>query len=123
TVGLSVVLVGGPEDVRKANSVLEGPEISGVANLVGFTKIEELLPIVKSARLVIGGDSLLMQIANITNTPCLNISYPTVNFWETGPRAKGSRVLLFISSNAVDTDRVVLEAKAILGESFTGLPV
>ncbi|MCX7977516.1 MAG: glycosyltransferase family 9 protein [Bdellovibrionaceae bacterium] len=88
-----VVLIGGEADVIIASCIEEEAPNCKFVNLVGKTQIFDLFSIVSGAQALIGGDSVAMHVASLTNTRCLNISIPPVNFWETGPRAKGSIVI------------------------------
>lgn len=89
-----IVLVGSPSEVLIGQRILEGVCSSRVHSLVGKTRLSELFPLLASARLVIGGDSVVMQMASLAQAECFNVSFPTVNFWETGPKEVGSRILL-----------------------------
>jgi len=64
-----------------------------VDNYVGQTSLPELMDLIGKSKLVVGADSAPMHMATLTGTPCLNLSMSSVNFWETGPRSQGSRVL------------------------------
>ena len=90
---------------EKLNSSWIGTQ-NRVIDLCGETKLKDLFPLVGEAKALIAGDSMLVQIANLTKTKCLNISSPTVNFWETGPRVKGSRVLFYSSLKDVQACEV-----------------
>ncbi|MCC7404338.1 MAG: glycosyltransferase family 9 protein [Bdellovibrionales bacterium] len=89
-----IVLVGSPDEVLLGQRILEGACSNRVHSLVGKTRLPELFSIIASARLVVGGDSVVMQMATLAQVECFNISFPSVNFWETGPREAGSRILL-----------------------------
>lgn len=85
-----------------------------IVDLCGKTSVRDLPPLVAGAKAVVGADSMLLQIANLTNTPCLNISFACINFWETGPRADGSRVLTYADPKTVDAIEVRHELCAII---------
>ena len=104
-----VILVGGPEEVDVAQRILEGIQSQRVFSLVGKTRLPELFPLLSSAKLVIGGDSVVMQMASLAQVECFNLSFPAVNFWETGPREPGSRVLVLPSVQQVNADSVAKE--------------
>ncbi len=77
-----------------------------IIDLTGQTRLRDLFTVLQSARALIACDSLLVQIANFTNTPTLNISFDCVNFWETGPRAERSRILHFQNVDALKAQDV-----------------
>ena len=85
-----------------------------IVDLCGETSIDDLFPMVAGADALIAGDSMLVQVANLTNTKCLNVSFPTVNFWETGPRVPGSRVVFFKDVENVNT-QMLCDQLAYLG--------
>ncbi len=85
-----------------------------VLNLVGRTNLQDLFGILQKAQILVGGDSVALHIASLTQTPTLNVSFANVRFWETGPRARGSRVLWFESNEHVDESAVVQEIKLML---------
>lgn len=119
-----VVLIGsGDEERRVAEKIAVTGAANQVVNLVGQTALAEIFQMVAEARLLIGGDSAPMQIASLTGTPALNISLPTVSFWETGPRAKGSRIVVVASEDAVASDEIVAEALSMLKGQPPRLPV
>ena len=89
-------------------------------NLVGETTLGELFEIIGQARMVIGCDSAPMHMAALTDTPCLNLSFSAVNFWETGPRSTNSRILLAASSEGLDAEKVIEEAIRLLAHVPAG---
>ncbi|MEK7358559.1 MAG: glycosyltransferase family 9 protein [Bdellovibrionota bacterium] len=109
-----VVVVGSEEE---AGIAAQACAISGEnkpVDLVGKTTLGELVEIVRGAKCVIGGDSAPIQIASLTKTPCLNLSFPQVSFWETGPRAAGSRILPITNEDSISSERIVDEAMRIV---------
>ena len=92
-------------------------------NLVGKTNLSELFEIIRGASLVIGGDSAPIHIASLTHTKTLNISLPMVNFWETGPRSEGSRIMPIESAESAAVEEIVTEALAQLDGRSTIYPV
>jgi heptosyltransferase-3 len=110
----NVVLVGSPEEMKIAQAAADVSGPKKPINLVGRTSLSQLVEIIRKAKLVIGGDSAPAQIASLTGTKVLNLSLPSVCFWETGPRSAGSRILLLESEEEIGSDQIVEEAKAIL---------
>ncbi|MCB0367090.1 MAG: glycosyltransferase family 9 protein [Bdellovibrionaceae bacterium] len=104
-----IILVGSPSEVLIGQRILEGVCSSRVHSLVGKTRLSELFPLLSSARIVIGGDSVVMQMASLAQVECLNVSFPTVNFWETGPKEPGSRILLVGGSQAPNPESMAKE--------------
>lgn len=114
--GLSykVVLIGSQEERVLAHEIYAFNSQSDLINLMGKTSVKELFPILKNSSLHIGGDSVGIQIANLCGTPCLNLSFESVKFWETGPRARGSFVLLNMTPSNTESKEVSLSMRAIL---------
>ena len=113
--GMEISLVGSTGERACANSILEAiGDGARVRNLVGRTSVRELAEEIAGARLLIGGDSGPMQIASLAGTPALCISLPWVSFWETGPRAKGSRVIAVGDEDEIGSDAIADEAERLL---------
>jgi ADP-heptose:LPS heptosyltransferase len=108
-----LVLIGVAKERAMAETIVETSGARDVVNLVGQTKIQDLFPILAGARLLIGADSAPVHIASLTATPVLNLSSPTVNFWETGPFSRGSRILWSEQISDIDPLRVCEEALAL----------
>jgi heptosyltransferase III len=94
-----------------------------IVNLIGQTELPELFGILAKAKALIAGDSVAIHMASLTDTPTLNISFASVRFWETGPRAKGSRVLWFQTPNEASAARVTSEFTAMIENRNTSLPI
>lgn len=119
----TVVLIGAPSERDTAEKIASVSGTVTPLNLVGQTNLTELVEIIRSARLLIGGDSGPVQIASLTGTPVLNISLPSVNLWETGPRSAGSRIVAIESQDAIASDVIVREAMNMLNDEGVGLPL
>lgn len=91
--GVSVVLIGSEAENDLAQELISQSPSVPTINLLGKTSVGDLFAVLSGAQALAGADSAPMHIASLTKTPCFNISFPTVNFWETGPRAPRSFVL------------------------------
>jgi heptosyltransferase-3 len=111
-----VILVGGADEIEIGSRIAQMADSSRVVNLVGRTTVPELIEIIRRACLVIGGDSAPVQIASLTGTLVLNLSFPIVSFWETGPRSANSRILPVKSPDAISSDAIVDEAVSMLAK-------
>ena len=87
-----VVMIGSPSELALGEAIEAGVSRGQVINLIGKTQLRDIFHLLKSARLLVGCDSAPMHMAGLTNTPCLNISFDSVNFWETGPKATQSYI-------------------------------
>lgn len=105
------ILIGSSDELALAQNLKFS---SQVTNLIGKTSISELFEVIGGAEFLVGADSAPIHIASLTGTPVLNISFQSVNFWETGPRSPGSRILLFDTPEDVNTDTVAKEALALI---------
>jgi heptosyltransferase-3 len=90
----NILLIGSGEEGHVGEEISAHVQSERVHNWVGKTSLTSLFYILKHSQWVVGCDSVMMQIANLTATPCFNLSFETVNFWETGPLAAGSVVFL-----------------------------
>ena len=89
----TVFLIGSVNERALSETVAREIESTLVVNQVGKTQWPQTRELIAHAKLLIGADSAPIHLATLTNTPTLNLSSATVNYWETGPLAQGSRVL------------------------------
>ena len=106
-----VYLVGSKDEKTLAESFAD---LSHVKSLVGETSLNQLFSVIESADLVIGADSAPVHIAAHTNTKVLNLSFSTVNFWETGPISDRSVVVHADQPEDLSPELVVNTARAML---------
>ncbi len=102
---LNVVLVGSRDEGHDVEKVVEKHR-QRILNLVGRTRVSDLLFITQWAQICIGGDSVVMHAASLSGTPCLNLSCQKVNFWETGPVSFGSEVIWAPGINDISVNQV-----------------
>ncbi|MDZ4660873.1 MAG: glycosyltransferase family 9 protein [Pseudomonadota bacterium] len=107
---LNIGLIGTKGELSIAEKIETVSSSSRLINLVGRTSFSDLFDLVKQARLIVAADSALMNVANLVDTKCLNLSSAAVNFWETGPRSRGSRILYAKSMHEISPTDVVLES-------------
>lgn len=107
-----IVLIGSAEERKLAEAVCA--RVPGLDNRAGRTTLSELLELVATSRLLLGADSAPVHMAALTDTPVLNLSGATVNFYETGP-ARG-RVLYANEVAEIDPADVAREAFAMLND-------
>ncbi|MCB0412182.1 MAG: glycosyltransferase family 9 protein, partial [Bdellovibrionales bacterium] len=100
---LNFVIIG---SAKERSSEFEIYPQDRVVNLVGQTKTCELFDIIGSAQALLSGDSLGLHMASICKIPTFNLSYSSVNFWETGPRAPGSRVFWAVTPQNMEPEEV-----------------
>ncbi|NUM59428.1 MAG: glycosyltransferase family 9 protein [Bdellovibrionaceae bacterium] len=112
--GYKVVLLGSKAEEKYTEEIFAFNSHKDIINLVGKTSLKEVFPILKNATLHVGGDSVFLHMCNLTQTPCLNLSFESVKFWETGPRVKGSYVLLNILPANVESTEVAQAIKSVL---------
>ncbi len=120
---IKVVLVGSLSEKKIAADLVGKTSNKNIINIVGQTEVSHLMGLAKNAKLVVGCDSLMVHIASLTRVPTLNVSFDTVNFWETGPLADGSRVIYGKTPNDIASDRVAYEIKCMLEGKESGNPV
>lgn len=106
---LNFVLVGGAEDEDTARRVAAGLPEDRVFNLVGLTRVVDLFEIIQNSEAVLACDSVSVHVASLCSKPVFNLSFSSVNFWETGPRSLNSRILWAPHPDVLDSERVVKE--------------
>ncbi len=94
---------------------------SRVKNLVGKTTLESVMQIVSESKLLVGGDSAPTHIAALTGTPVFNLSFKSVNFWETGPKSAGSRIFCIRHHNEISVSELAREILALLNSESSKL--
>ncbi|MFN7729681.1 MAG: glycosyltransferase family 9 protein [Bdellovibrio sp.] len=110
----AVALIGAEGERTIAETILSSVSGIEIHDFVGRTSVTETFSIVAQAALLVGPDSAPMHMASLSGTKCFNISVGRVNFWETGPRSKGSVVLRAANETDVASDRVARTMKAML---------
>lgn len=101
-----IILLGSKSESSIAEEITGNCHSRRIINLVGQTNLLDIFKILKQADLLVGCDSAPMHMASLTNTPCFNLSFNSVNFWESGPRAFGS--VVFRSSTPMDVSSETL---------------
>lgn len=103
---LPVALIGGTGEKAIADSIMGSVSGDQVMNLVGLTTLTESFQVIAGATILVGCDSAPMHMASLTGTRCLNLSLGRTNFWETGPRSKGSWILRGATEEDMASDRI-----------------
>lgn len=109
-----IVLIGSEEESKDSSFISLGFETSKVLDLTGKVSFEDLFPLIKNAKVYLGCDSAPLHIASLVETPSLNISFITVNFWETGPKAPKSRVLFAATEADIPSEHIAVELLQIM---------
>lgn len=113
-----VVMIGSAQERPLGEAIEAGVSRGRIINLIGQTQLREIFHLLRGAQLLIGGDSAPMHMAGLTNTPSLNISFESVNFWETGPKASRSFIYKVRFPDDVVSEELGLYIHQILqGES------
>ncbi len=117
-----ILVVGSAEEADRGEQLCS--ELEWAYNWCGKSSLPDLFALSKGADLVVGADSVLMHIAALTETPCLNLSATRiVNFWETGPRSQGSRILLAERMEEISPAVVSREIQNLLNKQPAKVPL
>lgn len=111
-----LVLVGSEEDFAFAENIRLSTGHHNILNICGQTTPVELFDWIGHADMHLCPDSMTVHIASLTNTPTLNISLESVNFWETGPIAKNSFVLAVTKEEDWHAKDAIALANALLNQ-------
>jgi ADP-heptose:LPS heptosyltransferase len=101
-----VGLIGSASEFSISEKIMASTPTGRVVNFTGQTTLGQTFRLISDADLLVGCDSAPMHMASLVKTPSLNISMPTVNFWETGPRAPGSYVFRVQNNEDIPSDRI-----------------
>ena len=85
-----------------------------VENRVGKTSLQDVMALLIQAKVLVGADSAPMLIASLTKTPCVNLSFDTVNFWETGPRSAHSVILKGSDETDIASDKIANAIRKVI---------
>lgn len=107
--GLHFVLVGAVQDQDLVAKVTAGLPRENFTDLVGLTEMSDIFDLIERSHGVLGSDSVCMQMATLMQKPCFNLSFAVVNYWETGPRAMGSRIFWGQRHEEMDSESVASE--------------
>lgn len=117
-----IVMIGSANERNLGEAIEAGVSRGKVINLIGRTQLREIFHLLQGSQLLVGCDSAPMHMASLTNTPCLNISFDAVNFWETGPKSNLSYVYRAAFPEDVSSEEVGLAMHKILqGAAPAGL--
>lgn len=87
---------------------------SGCLDLTGKTELSDLFSIINGSEGLLGPDSAPIHIASLVDKPVINVSFSTVNLWETGPRSAGSRILLYTDRQSVSAGDIAIELLSLV---------
>ncbi|MCB9024994.1 MAG: glycosyltransferase family 9 protein [Bdellovibrionaceae bacterium] len=120
---IALVLVGSSDEKDLGEKIQQSTNGANIINLIGKTNLSQLSQIVRGSCLVVSGDSLLLHVASLTQTPTLCVSLAAVNFWETGPLAPESRIIYGETRDDIASDRVAKEILCMTEETMSGNPI
>lgn len=109
-----IVLIGSESEKGIAQQIESSLSGGRVQNLAGKTSLAQVFTILRSTKILVAGDSSIMQIASLVNCRTLNISTSQVSFWETGPRADKSQIYSCIDPEMLDSDEIARMAISML---------
>ena len=95
--GYPVVLLGGQEDVERAEAVLKNTSNQHVYNLCGKLNLNQSASIIRQSSLVITNDTGLMHIAAALEKPIISFWGNTIPLFGMYPYMPGNESLSFIS--------------------------
>ncbi len=109
-----IILIGSKEEQSFSNDIQKDLQSEKVTNLVGKTSLNEVMQLISESELVVGGDSAPVHMAALTETPVLNLSLETVNFWETGPKSARSQIIKLKNERELNETLFVSSVESIL---------
>ena len=104
-----IFLIGSIDEANLGEQIARSLSSPQITNYVGMTSLQEVMRLISESELLIGADSAPVHIAALTDTPVFNLSFESVNFWETGPKSKDSLVFKMKAETDL-TEQLFLEA-------------
>lgn len=109
-----IFLIGSDQEQNIASEIMQGFEDQNVFDVVGKCSLQQSMQLISESELLIGCDSAPVHMAALSNTRVLNISFSSVNFFETGPKSSNSRILFYEHPDFVEPQKVAGQAIAML---------
>ncbi len=103
-----VVLLGSKEDEPKIAQLMRDHTIS----FAGQLELQDNFDILNQSDLLIAPDSVFIHMASLTNTPIVNLSFSTVNSYETGPWTERSRLVFSDEPEFLNLQHLIETVKA-----------
>lgn len=100
-----IYIVGSRED-RGIPLSIHG--LTNVIDMRGSTSLRATFALINQAQFVVAPDSVTVHMASLSDVPVLQYSVGPVRFWETGPRAIGSRIVR-IGEETLNVDSIMQE--------------
>ncbi len=117
-----IALIGSPDESYLAEEIQAHNPDTKIVSYVGKTKVSEVFDLLKNSHSLMACDSMALHMADLTQTPCFNLSFKSVNFWETGPLAPGSVVYQAEAPEYVNTLEIAEKwVKFARGENIAGV--
>ena len=116
--GLKIIVVGGKEEESRSKEISDNLN-NAVTNLTGKTTLKELALLLKTARLVISGDSGPVHLACCVKTPVVAIfrnDLPGKTATRWGPWGKNNFVIEKSSLTDISVEDVLIKVKEALGK-------
>jgi ADP-heptose:LPS heptosyltransferase len=110
----NITLIGSAEESDLATKIMSAVPAERVDNLVGKTSLQDVMALLTQAKVLVGADSAPMHMASLTRTPCVNLSFDSVNFWETGPRAPNSVILKGHDETDMASDKIANAIRKVI---------
>jgi len=110
----NITLIGSVAESEIADRIMSAVSPERVDNLVGKTSLQDVMSLLIQAKVLVGADSAPMHMASLTKTPCVNLSFDTVNFWETGPRSANSVILKGSDETDIASDKVANAIRKVI---------
>ncbi|PIU00666.1 MAG: hypothetical protein COT74_03815 [Bdellovibrionales bacterium CG10_big_fil_rev_8_21_14_0_10_45_34] len=104
---LPIILVGSKRESWRSEVLTCGLQDKNLIDLVGKTSITELTEVVSRATVVIGCDSLVLQLSSYFNRPTFIAVNSQVNPFETGPTAEAGFVYYATDMSALCIQEIV----------------
>lgn len=115
-----VALIGSPQETYLAEEIMAHNPEGKVVSYVGKTRVPEIFDLLKNSHSLMACDSMALHMADLTKTPCFNLSFKSVNFWETGPLTLGSVVYRCEAPETINTLEIAERwARFVKGESIS----
>jgi heptosyltransferase-3 len=111
---VNILFIGSQADRQRLERWIANLPSDRIHNTAGLTALCDLFPLLKKSALLLAPDSVSLHMAGLAEVPTVNLTFSSVNAFETGPWGSASRIVYADEPELLPPARVVHEVLAAL---------